>query len=173
MQRSKVSQLPPDIRDEFEQLLIASGFSGYTKWAAWLNVRGYEIGRSAVGREGQKLQRRLNAIKVATDSARAIAKASPDDEGVMIDATIRMLQEKIFNLFVEMEELDADDIDITKLGRMVADLSRAAISQKKWQVDARKKALEDAADVVEETARQRGADEEEARFWREKVLGVN
>jgi len=37
---------------------------------------------------------------------------------------------------------------------------------------ARKKAIEDAADVVEETARQRGADEEEARFWREKVLGV-
>jgi len=133
MQRSKISQLPEDVREEFEQLLIASGFADYTKWTEWLNEKGFEVSRSSVARDGQKLQRRLNAIRVATDGARAIAKASPDDEGLMAAATIRLLQEKIFTLMVGMEEIDAADVDIAKLGRMIADLSRAAISQKKWQ----------------------------------------
>ena len=63
--------------------------------------------------------------------------------------------------------------------RMLKDLSiaierleRAATTNIKREEEIRKRALEEAADVVEETAIQLGNDEEQVRYFREKLLGV-
>jgi Bacteriophage Mu, Gp27 len=42
----------------------------------------------------------------------------------------------------------------------------------KREKEIRRKAIEEAANTVEETARQQGMDAEQANFWREKVLGI-
>jgi len=39
---------------------------------------------------------------------------------------------------------------------MVAKLSKASVDQKKWMAESRRKALEDAADAAEKTAKQEG-----------------
>jgi hypothetical protein len=135
-QRSAVSQLPDAIRAELEQRLIAGGFADYDGLAAWLEKQGYEISRSSVHRYGQTFERRLASLKTATDQAKAISQASEDDEGAMNEALIRLVQTKTFEILVELENAEAG-ADLAKIGRMVAELARASISQKKWAEQAR------------------------------------
>lgn len=172
-QRSAIEQLPDEVRKDLEQRLIRGGFADYVGLAEWLREQGYEISKSSVHRFGKNFEERLSALKVATDQAKAISEASGDDAGLMNDALIRLVQTKTFELLVEIE---TSDKNLPKIGRMVADLARAAVSQKKLMKEVeesvRSRALEDAANAVEETARQQGLDAEQATFWREKVLGV-
>ena len=51
-------------------------------------------------------------------------------------------------------------------------LEKAASENVKREEEIRKKALEEAAARAGEAARAQGLGEDQARFWREKVLGV-
>jgi len=167
--RSSVDMLPEEIRAELNRRLISGGFSGYEALAEWLGERGCEISKSSLHRHGQRLEKRLAAIRIATEQARAIAEAAGDDEGVMNDALIRLVQEKTFQALVEME--DAGEIALHKVGRMIADLSRSSIAQKRWMAETREKAKA-ASDEVVTLARRSGLSEEKAEEIRRKILGI-
>jgi len=173
MLRSSVETLPDEIRQELEKRLIQGGFAGYVELAEWLSEQGFEISKSSVHRYGKKFEDKLRALKVATDQAKAITEASEDDAGAMNDALIRLVQTKTFELLVELE---AEDKSLPRIGQMVAKLAQAAVRQKKWQAEneaaARKRALEDAAKAVGTAAAEQGLSNEQAEFWRKKVLGV-
>lgn len=173
--RSKVSQLPPEIRAELEQRLIASGFSGYEDLEAWLETEGFEIGKSSLQRDGSKLQRRIDAIKASTDAARTIAEAAPDDEGHLSGSVINMVQSDIFDVLVALQEAeDAEPVErialLGKAAKAVAELSRASVNQKKWSVHVREQALKEAAQRVEQAATSQGMGTEQVQFWRQQVL---
>ena len=165
--------MPDEVRQELEKRLIQGGFAGYVELAEWLNEQGFEISKSSVGRYGKNFKNRLQALKVATDQAKAIVEASEDDAGAMNDAIIRLVQTKTFELLVELE---ADNKDLPRIGQMVAKLAQAAVRQKKWQQEMegkiREKALEEAAQAVGAAAAEQGLNNEQAEFWRKKVLGV-
>ncbi len=165
--------MPDEVRQELEKRLIQGGFAGYVDLAEWLNEQGFEISKSSVGRYGKNFKNRLQALKVATDQAKAIVEASEDDAGAMNDAIIRLVQTKTFELLVELE---ADNKDLPRIGQMVAKLAQAAVRQKKWQQEMegkiREKALEEAAQAVGAAAAEQGLNNEQAEFWRKKVLGV-
>lgn len=152
-----------------DRRLIAGGFSGYQELADWLREQGFELSRSALHRYGQQFENRLAALKIATEQARAITEAVGDEEGVMGDALTRLAQEKAFQVLVEME--DAGEVSLPKLGRMIADLNRTSIAQKKWMAEMRKKAAA-AAESVVKTARQGGLSDEKAEEIRKKILGI-
>lgn len=176
-QRSAVSQLPEGVRKELEQRLIKGGFSDYDGLADWLGEQGFEISRSSVHRYGQQFENRLQALKLATDQAKAIASASKDDEGDMNEALIRLVQTKTFEILVAFEEGEDENgkptnVDLSKIGRMVAELARASISQKKHADEIRRAEREAAANDVEEAARAQGMDDDQVLFWRGKVLGI-
>jgi hypothetical protein len=85
-----------------------------------------------------------------------------DNEGVMNDALIGLMQEKAFDVLVNLQTEDPEAFAkiFPKLGIMVAKLSKASVDQKKWMADARKKALEEAAASIEATAKQEGVSSE-------------
>jgi len=163
--------LPDEVRQELEKRLIQGGFAGYVELAEWLNEQGFEISKSSVGRYGKNFKNRLQALKVATDQAKAIVEASEDDAGAMNDAIIRLVQTKTFELLVELE---ADNKDLPRIGQMVAKLAQAAVRQKKWQQEMegkiREKALEEAANTVGESAKQAGISDETILKIRRDVL---
>jgi hypothetical protein len=148
--RSKVIDLPIDIRQELERRLMANAFSDYEGLSAWLAEQGYELSRSAVHRYGQSFEDRVGALRLATEQARVLCESSPDDDGVMGEALMRLAQERMFGLLVEME-VDPEKVDITKLVRSISELSRSQVGLKQYQskvraqVDAAKKALDSAA----------------------------
>ena len=64
------------------------------------------------------------------------------------------------------DEVTAPMMDtLSKLGALVERADR-------MEENIRRKALEEAADVVADAATQKGLDVEQANFWREKVLGI-
>lgn len=129
--RSKIKQLPASVRDWLDRSLIEGNFSGYELLEAELKARGFDIGKSAIHRYGQEFEDKLAAIRIATEQARAITDAIPDDAGAMNDALIRLVQQKAFDTLVKMEE----GASIKDIGLMVARLSNATVKQKQWQVE--------------------------------------
>lgn len=170
-QRSKVTTLPEDIKQALDMKLIAEGFGNYVALSSWLGKMGYEISKSSVHRYGLGLEQRLSAIKVATEQARAISEAAGDEAGVMGDALTRLIQEKLFQLFVDMGNLDPEKVDFAKVGRMVAELNRTAIMQKKWINEMKAKTIKTADEVVK-TAKAGGLSAERAEEIRKKILGI-
>ena len=169
--RSKISQLPDGTRKALEERLIRGSFSGYEALTDWLAEQGFEISKSAIHRYGQQFESRLQALKVATDQAKAIAQASQDDEGDMNEALIRLVQTKTFELLVALDEGDDEEgpgVDLPKIGRMVAELARASISQKKWAEQVRAKV----AKAADEFASRNGLSATQARDLRRELLGV-
>ena len=73
---SKIDQLPEDVRSELDALIIDNGFGGYVGLSEWLAAKGFEISKTTVGAYGQKLERRLAAVRASTEAARLIAAAA-------------------------------------------------------------------------------------------------
>lgn len=167
--RSKITLLPPEIKAELDRRLIEGSFAGYDALAEWLAAQGVEISRSAVHRYGQEFEARCEAIKVATEQAKAIVGVVGDDEGNMNEALIRLIQQLSFDILIKNQDEDMTAI-LPKMGVMVAKLSKASVDQKKWAAESRKKALEEAADTVETAARREGVSAETITKIRRDVL---
>lgn len=165
-QRSTIIRLPEDVKSELDQKLLTGKFCDYSALAEWLQSKGFNISRSALHRYGQNFEERLAAVTLATEQARAVAEAARDDEGNMNEALIRLVQTKAFEALTDAESGEG----LSKLGVMIAKLSKASVDQKKWMLEARKKALEEAAETVEATAKQEGVSQEVIKKIRRDVL---
>lgn len=162
--RSKIVMLPADMRKWLDTMLADGNFAGYELIAAELKQRGFDISKSAVHRYGQELERKLSAIKASTHAAAAIAAAAPDDADLRSAAVISLIQTEVFDVLVQLQEAEAQDDPTNRvklLGRVaksIAELSRASVNQKKWQVSIeikireqeRAKAAEDATTVAKD-----------------------
>lgn len=175
--RSKITQLPPEIKAEFDRKLIERGFSDYDGIVGWLNARlaasGCEVSvsRSAAARYGQGFENKIAAIKIATEQAKAITDAVGDDAGKMGNALISLVQEKAFDVLVKMTDLDPDEVDFNKLTVAIAKLNNASVAQKKWQAELQKKA-EKALVNIEEKLKTQKLDPEALRVVREEIYGI-
>lgn len=172
--RSKIELLPEDIRKALEQRLIAQAFGGYDALAEWLAEQGFEIHRASIHRFGQKFEERCRMLKVSTDQARAIVEASPDEDGAMNEALIRLTQQKAFDLLMELE-IDPDTIEFPKLARAIADMTRAGVGLKKYssEVRARAKAVADnVAEKMKAAVARKGMSAEAADEIRREILGI-
>lgn len=166
--RSKVKSLPAKVKTWLDQALADNNFSDYEALSAELAGRGFAISKSALHRYGQGFEERLSALKMASEQAKAIVTAAPDDEGAVNEALLRLVQEHLFKLLMDTE----GKVDLPKVAKAVAELGRASVVQKKWaaEVEIKRAALQEAADRVGAAAQARGLNAEEASFWREQVL---
>lgn len=165
--RSKIMKLPPEVKKWLDQSLIEDDFSGYEFLEKELADRGYVIGKSSINRYGQEFERRLHALKLATEQAKAISESIPDDAGAMNDALIRLVQQKAFDALLKMEE----GAPMKEIGLMVARLSNATVKQKQWAVQVQAKAAL-AADAVEAIAKKGGLSAEALDKIRRDILGI-
>ena len=170
--RSAVSLLPEPIRAELNQRLLNSSFSGYEDLAAWLDAKGYKLGKSSLHRYGKKFEERIGALRLVSEQAKAVVAEAPDDDNAVNAALIRLAQEKAFNVLMELE-LDPETIEFPKLMRAIADMGRASVQQQKYAAEARKTALEAAAKKIDTVARKSGVSEETIDLFRRSILGIN
>jgi len=179
--RSKITQLPAAVKAWLDQALIAGNFAGYQALEADLLARGYAIGKSSIHRYGTNLERKLASIKASTEAARLIAAEAPDDADHRSAAVISMIQTEVFDVLVALQEAgEADPMKRAKLlatvAKNVATLSRASVNQKKHEIEVRERIVKEererGAKVMDEVAKAQGLSDEQAKFWREKFLGV-
>lgn len=169
--RSKISRLPPAVKTWLNATLADNDCSDYQLLSDELKARGFDISRSAVHRYGQEFEDRLMAIKIATEQAKAITEAAPDDAGAMNNALISMVQQRAFKVLVDMQE----GASIKDIGLMVARLSNATVKQKQWAAEIREKlerAKQAAASEAEAIAIKAGMSDDDWALIRAKFLGI-
>ena len=165
--RSKVASLPKSVKTWFDKALVENNFSDYEALAEELATRGFSISKSALHRYGQDFESKLSALKMASEQARAVVAAAPDEEGAVNEALMRLVQEHLFKLLMT----DGDQMDLPKVARAVAELGKASVVQKKWQTEVKERTTAAAA-RVEKIAKKGGLTAETVAEIRREILGV-
>lgn len=175
---SSVTALPDEVRDALDQELAARNFTGYAELEGWLRGQGFEISKSAIHRYGQKIERRMAAIKASTEAAKFIADSAGDDADARSEAVIALVQTEMFDSIIAIQ--DADDEELTpaeRLGMMssaaknIATLARASIAQKEFKTKVQARAAE-AAEKVAKLARKGGMSAATVDEIKRSILGI-
>src|SRR5580658_4417300 len=127
----KIKRMPRALRAEFERRLVEGQFSDYQGPARWLGEHGCQIHSSALQRYGQALERKLNALRLATEQARAVVDASGGADDTVNEGLMRLVQGDLFCVLVELKEVDPRKIDINALARNVASICRSSVHMRR------------------------------------------
>jgi hypothetical protein len=174
---SSITALPDDIRRWLERALTEQGFAGYEALEAMMRDKGYAISKSAIHRYGQKIERKFEKIKAATEAARIITEGAADTADDRSAAVLAMVQAETFEIMLRLSELeDAEDPAarlkiLSGVGRSMADLTRASLSLKKHQREIQARASE-VAEKAAKMAAKGGLSEESVAEIRRSILGI-
>lgn len=177
-----IDQLSAEDRKLLDDKLFANGFNGYVDLASWLQSLGYQISKSSVHRYGQKLERKLQSLKSATQMAIYMQEQLGDDTGALGGMTINMMQAQAYEAMYALDELKEDSdptnrlLLIAKISKSMGELTRAGITHKKWENEVKEKAREELlteqAEKLDKHAKAGGLGAEQVDFWRREFLGV-
>jgi len=179
-QQSTIVLLPEDIRVKLQELLRdprVTQLEATRKINEILEAEGHDdrLSKSSVNRYAVKMEEVGRKLRQSREVARMwIGKLGNEPQGEVGKLLNEMVRTLAFEAVVDMAE-GSEPVSpkmLKDLGIAVERLERAASENEKRDEEIRKHALEDAADAVDEAAKQQGLNEEQARFWREKVLGV-
>lgn len=178
--RPAISQLPDAVLTELNQRLISGGFSDYSGLSDWLKAQGFQVSRTSVGDYGKDLkasmEKSIMRARERMEIAKALGGMSNEEKAALLEASEMVAIDQMMDVLESMQgwEMANKATVIPKLARAIADIGRSAIGSAKWrkdfEVEAKRQAREEAAKQVDEMAKAAGFDDEQARFWREKVL---
>ena len=192
--KSSIDRLDPEIK-AYLLAMIATGSMTLNELIIDLQERfpaaaasGDLPSRSAVGRYGQKLERRLSAIRASTEAAKMIQAHAGDDKDARSEALTAMVQTELFEAILALQEADEIGEDgekadpgkrvelFSKAAKNIATLTRSSINLKEFQAKVeeatRKKLLAEQEANLQEVAKAQGMDEAQVDFWRRKFLGI-
>lgn len=182
--KSTVTRLPAEVKAYIEAML-ATGAQTLDELIADLQARypaeaqaGTLPSRSAVHRYGQKLDRRLSAIRASTEAAKLIQAQAGDDQDARSEALTALVQTELFEAILSLQEADDPDADpadrvgmLSSAAKNIATLTRSSVGLKKFQLEVRAKA-QAAADTVDKLAKKGGLTAETAAQIRREILGI-
>lgn len=175
--RSKVLDLPDDVRAELDRRLVSGGFRDYDALTAWLTEQGAEISRSSLGRYGKDLESRLGRLRDSAKLSEMIVEQMPDAEGAVGQASLALAQSQIMDVLYFLGEADEESDPAERLRLLrsaslsLAQLARAGVTVKKYADDVRARATA-AADAVDRLTKSSGLSDEAASVIRSKILGI-
>lgn len=175
---STITALPEDVRRWLERALCEQGFAGYEALEAMMRDRGYSLSKSAIHRYGQKIERRMAAIKASTEAAKMIVEAAGDDQDARSESVIALVQTEMFDSIIAIQEAGDEELSpsdrlglMSKAAKNIATLTRASIVQKQYKATVQAKAAE-VADKAERLASKGGLSEDAAAEIRKMILGI-
>lgn len=138
--------------------------------------------RSAVGRYGQKLERRLSAIRASTEAAKIIQAQAGDDKDARSEALTALIQTELFEAILDMQEATDDEIDsadrvgmLSTAAKNIATLTRSSVNLKQFQAKVeeatRKQLLEEQRAKLDAMGTKSGVTEETKQKIR-AALGI-
>jgi len=182
--KSTISRLPEQVKSYIEGKLAEGRFT-LDELIADLRERfpaqeqaGELPSRAAVHRYGQKLERRLSAIRASTEAAKLISAQAGDDEDARSEALTALVQTELFEALMSIQEADDEEIDagervsmLSSAAKNIATLTRSSIGLKTFQRDVRQRAKEAAANV-EKIAKKGGLSADTVEQLRREILGI-
>lgn len=163
--KSTISRLPPDVKSYIEGKL-AEGRLTLDELISDIRGRfpsqaqtGELPSRAAVHRYGQKLERRLSAIRASTEAAKIIQAQAGDNSDARSEALTALIQTELFEAILELQENDDPNMDsgdrvgmLSTAAKNIATLTRSSVNLKQFQAK------------VEEETRKRVLDEQRAKI---------
>jgi hypothetical protein len=182
--KSTISRLPSDVKSYIEGK-IAEGRFTLDELIADLQARfpqqaqaGVLPSRAAVHRYGQKLERRLSAIRASTEAAKIIQAQAGDLTDARSEALTSLIQTELFDAILNLQEADDPDMDpgdrlgmLSKAAKNIATLTRSSFSLKTFQAKVVER-TQAAAASVEKIAKKGGLSAESAAELRREILGI-
>lgn len=186
--KSTVDRLPAEVK-AFIQGELAEGRSTLDELIAKLRQRwpaalqaGELPSRAAVHRYGQKLERRLSAIRASTEAAKLIQAQAGDDKDARSEALTALVQTELFEAILALQEADDPEADpgervamLSSAAKNIATLTRSSVNLKQFQAkveaDARAQLLEEQRAKLEAMGSKGGVTEDTKRAIRE-ALGI-
>ena len=182
--KSTISRLPADVKSYIEGKL-AEGRCTLDELIAELHQRfpshqaaGDLPSRAAVHRYGQKLERRLSAIRASTEAAKIIQAQAGDNTDARSEALTALIQTELFEAILNLQESDDPDMDpgdrlgmLSTAAKNVATLTRSSFSLKAFQAKVLER-TQAAAASVEKIAKKGGLSAESAAELRREILGI-
>ena len=174
--QSTITALPEEVRRFLERALTEQNFSGYEALEEMMRDKGYAISKSAIHRHGQKIERRMAAIKASTEAAKLIVEAAGDDQDARSESIIALVQTEMFDSIIAIQEADDEELSasdrlglMSKAAKNIATLTRASIVQKQYKATVLKR-----LEAMEADARtgKRTLDAETLRIVREEIYGA-
>lgn len=146
--KSSIKRLPPKIRQHIEQQLAADNLT-LDELIADLQQRfpqaaqaGDLPSRSAVHRYGVKLERRLAAVKAATEAAKVITQHAGDDKDDRSEALTALIQSELIEAMMQLQDADDPEVDqqarvklLSAAAKNIATLTRSSTSLKQFRAD--------------------------------------
>ena len=146
--KSSVTRLPAEIKSYIEAML-ATGAQTLDELIADLQARypaeasaGKLPSRSAIGRYGQKLDRRLAAIRASTEAAKLIHEHTGDEYASLSGSVVKLVQSELFDALMSLQDAEDPDVDpgdritlLSKAAKNIATLSRSDVHLKKFQAE--------------------------------------
>ena len=156
--KSTIDRLDPEIK-AYIQTMLASGSMTLDELIGDLQARFPAAAhtlpsRSAVGRYGQKLERRLASVRATTEAMRLVREHAGDEMDARSEALMAMVQTELFEAMMALKEADDPDTDpaervalLSTAGKHLATLTSGSVRLKRYQAEAeergRKKLLEE------------------------------
>jgi hypothetical protein len=138
----KIKRMPPDLKEQLDKLLSDGTFHSCRQLSQWLGSNGFEISHAAIHKYGQKFERRLDAIRLATEQARIVCQQFEGDDAQMQGALLRLVQTQLFEVLAAANEKGKKSaaqggatiapVNITALARSVSGLVKAETEHQRW-----------------------------------------
>jgi hypothetical protein len=144
--KSTISRLPKDVKSYIEGKL-AEGRLTLDELLADVRGRfptqaqaGDLPSRAAVHRYGQKLERRLSAIRASTEAAKIIQAQAGDNSDARSEALVALIQTELFEAILDLQENDDPDMDagervgmLSNAAKNIGTLTRSSVNLKQFQ----------------------------------------
>lgn len=120
---SKIYELPKKVKDELDDKLNDTSLS-YTEITLWINKKGYEIGRSTIGRYALETRKLSNKLIETREQVKELVKLAKDNteenitEGALQLATYKLTEK------IAMVDDEIDEMDIGEAVKLVTAISR-------------------------------------------------
>lgn len=184
--KSSIARLPEEVKHYIEGKL-AEGRMTLDELIADLRERfaaqAEELpSRAAVHRYGQKLERRLSAIRASTEAAKMIRAQAGDNEDARSEALTALIQTELFEAILNLQEADDPELDpaervgmLSTAAKNIATLTRSSVNLKQFQAkveeETRRKLLEEQRVKLDALGKSGGVTEATKQAIRE-ALGI-
>jgi hypothetical protein len=122
-----------ELKAELDRNLIEGRLANYEALAKWLGSQGCMIvAGQPPPSTSRELEQKLNLVRLVTEQATAVIEASPDDDNNLSAALLRLVQQHLFEMLVDLKTEGLTQRDIAKLADSVAQMTRATVMQQKW-----------------------------------------
>lgn len=165
---------------EFRRLL-ATGRLTIDGLTLWLEGRGYEISRSAVGRYAKSFDQVAGRLRESRQITEALVAELGDAaaQGKQGRLLVEMARSVVFDLLMKLQAEDAavDTKDVQQLGKGLAELGKALRYDQDFELKIREAATretkEAAADAVARVAKSAGLTKDTLEQLRAGIFGVD